>query len=421
MIRRPSAAGMLALFFLVAAGAIKSLEAQTPAGSRRVTSDKPAVASITESSNQFTFDFYSRIRADQGNLFCSPASLYTALAMTSAGAAGETATELARTLHVEGSRQQLDEAMRVLLASWKGGDKQQGFRLSVANRLWAQTGEKFLPAYLAVTRTDYGAELAPLDFAHHVDEARQTINKWIEDQTEGKIADLIRSPSQLTGARLVLTNAVYFKGHWAEPFRKDLTKEEDFHLSGGPSVKAPLMHTRHRFRYAAIDGVQILELPYVGDSLSLIALLPEKQDGLPGLEGRLTLGNWQKWMSGLVSQEVIVTLPRFKTTSQFELKPLLESMGIAAAFDPHAADFSGMTGDRTLYMSAVLHKAYVDVNEEGTEAAAATGVVMKTLAVRRRPVPPAVFRADHPFLFVIQDNRNGAILFLGRVADPTRP
>ena len=181
------------------------------------------------------------------------------------------------------------------------------------------------------------------------------------------------------------------------------------------------MHTRHRFRYAAVDGVQILELPYVGDSLSLIALLPEKQDGLPDLEGRLTLGNWQKWRSGLVSQEVIVSLPRFKTTSQFELKPLLESMGIAAAFDPHAADFSGMTGDRTLYMSAVLHKAYVDVNEEGTEAAAATGVVMKTMAVRRRPMPPAVFRADHPFLFVIQDNRNGAILFLGRVADPTHP
>jgi serpin B len=412
---------MLALIFLVAAGAIKSLEAQTPAGSRPVTSDKPAVASITECSNQFTFDFYSRLRADHGNLFCSPASLYTALAMTSAGAAGETAAELARTLHVPGSRQHLDEAMRALLASWKASDKKQGFRLSVANRLWAQSGESFLPAYLAVTRTDYGAELAPLDFTHHVDEARQTINKWVEDQTEGKITDLILTPSQLTGAKLVLTNAVYFKGNWAEPFRKDLTKEEDFHLSGEPIVKASLMHTRHHFRYAAVDGVQILDLPYVGDSLSLIALLPEKQDGLPALEGRLTLGNWQKWISGLVSQEVIVSLPHFKTTSQFELKPLFEAMGIASAFDPRAADFSGMTGDRTLYMSAVLHKAYVDVNEEGTEAAAATGVIMRPTAVRLPQRQPAVFRADHPFLFVIQDNRNGAILFLGRVADPTHP
>ena len=421
MMRRRSAAGMLALLFLAAAGAINSLEAQTPAGSPPVSSDKPAVASIAECTNQFTFDLYSRLRADHGNLFCSPASLYTALAMTAAGAAGETATELARTLHVPGSRQQLDEAMHALLASWKSGDKKPGFRLSVANRLWAQAGERFLPAYLAVTRTDYGAELAPLDFANHVDEARQTINKWVEDQTEGKITDLILTPSQLTGARLVLTNAVYFKGNWAEPFRKDMTKEEDFHLSGQPSVKASLMHTRHHFRYASVDGVQLLELPYVGDSLSLIALLPEKQDGLPGLEARLTLGNWQKWMNGLVSQQVIVSLPRFKTTSQFELKPLLEAMGIGSAFDPRAADFSGMTGDRTLYMSAVLHKAYVDVNEEGTEAAAATGVVMRATAVRLPQRPPAVFRADHPFLFVIQDNRNGAILFLGRVADPTHP
>ena len=182
------------------------------------------------------------------------------------------------------------------------------------------------------------------------------------------------------------------------------------------------MHTRQHVRYAAVDGVQILELPYVGDSLSLIALLPEKQDGLSGLEGQLSLGNWQKWISGLVSQEVIVTLPRFKTTSQFEVKPLLAAMAIATAFDPRAADFSGgLPGIARFTCLAVLHKAYVDVNEEGTEAAAATGVVMKTMAVRRRPVPPAVFRADHPFLFVIQDNRNGAILFLGRVADPTHP
>ena len=220
MIRRPSAAGMLALFFLVAAGAIKSLEAQTPAGSRRVTSDKPAVASVAECSNQFTFDFYSRLRADHGNLFCSPASLYTALAMTSAGAAGETAAELARTLHVPGSRQQLDEAMRALLASWKGGDKKQGFRLSVANRLWAQTGERFLPAYLAVTRTDYGAELAPLDFAHHVDEARQTINKWVEDQTAGKITDLIRHAVTADGGQARFDERRLFQRELGRAFSK---------------------------------------------------------------------------------------------------------------------------------------------------------------------------------------------------------
>jgi serpin B len=415
---RRSAALTLALFFCAAGGVIKPLEAQTPAGNRRVA-ENSAAANVAECGNQFAFDLFSRLRADQGNLFCSPASLYTALAMTYAGASGDTAAELARTLHFPMPKEQLDEAMRSLLASWTKSDKKQGFRLSVADRLWAQEGKHFLPAYLAVTRTDYGAELARLDFVHHLDEARRTINKWVEDQTQGKITDLIATPNQLAGARLVLTNAVYFKGNWAEPFNKGMTKEEPFHVAGETAVKAPLMHLRHRCRYAAIDGVQILELPYGDGSLSLVALLPEKRDGLPALEGRLTLGNWQKWTAGLGSRDVVVYLPRFKTTSQFELKPMLEAMGIATAFNPRTADFSGMTGDRTLYMSAVLHKAYVDLNEEGTEAAAATGIVMKTMAVRRRPEPPAVFRADHPFLFVIRDNRNGAILFLGRLADPT--
>jgi serpin B len=413
---------MLAIFLGLAEGLVAIVDAQTPPGGRHVVRPKTEVAGVVENSNQFAFDLYSQLRADHGNLFFSPASISTALAMTLAGASGDTSAQMAKTLHFQMPREQLDQAMRGLLASWKSNEKKQGFRLSVANRLWAQTGDRFLPAFLAVTRSDYGAELARLDFATQAEHARQTINKWVEDQTEGKITDLILSAAQLSAARLVLTNAVYFKGDWSDPFKKNLTKDEDFRLASQQKIKAPLMHTRHRFRYATADGLQILELPYGDGSLSLIVLLPEKQDGLPDLDAKLTFANWQLWTNGLVSQEVIVYLPRFKTTSQFELNQMLQSMGMTSAFSPRSADFSGMTGSRDLYISAVLHKAYVDVNEEGTAAAAATGIVMRPTAVRMpRPSEPPVFRADHPFLFVIRDNRNGAILFLGRLADPTPP
>ena len=232
---------------------------------------------------------------------------------------------------------------------------------------------------------------------------------------------MILSASQLSEARLVLTNAVYFKGDWTDPFKKEQTKNEDFRLSAQQTVKAPLMHARHSFKYAMADGVQILELPYGDGSLSMLALLPENKDGLADLEARLTFANWQQWTSGLAPQQVIVYLPRFRTTSQFGLAPVLKAMGMTTAFEPRTADFSGMTGGRDLYISAVLHKAYVDVNEEGTEAAAATGIVMRPTAIRLPPHKPPVFRADHPFLFAIRDNRNGAILFLGRVANPTQP
>jgi serpin B len=387
-----------------------------------VSKTKAELSAVVEGGNHFAFDLYGRLRADDGNLFFSPASISTALAMTLAGASGNTAVEMAKTLHVQMPKEQLDEAMRDLLASWKSSDKKAGFQLQVANRLWAQAGDQFLPAFLAVTRDDYGAELARLDFLTQAEQARQTINKWVEDQTEKKITDLIPSAALLKAARLVLTNAIYFKGNWSDSFDKSRTKDEDFHVSADRTIKAPLMTTRHRFRYAAADGLQFLELPYGDRSLSLIVILPEKVGGLAEIEGKLTLDNWRQWTDRLQPQEVIVYLPRFKTTSQFELGQLLQSMGMVSAFVPHSADFSGMTGTRNLYISAVLHKAFVDVNEEGTEAAAATAVIMMRASARPlQPTKPPVFRADHPFVFAIRDNRNGAILFLGRVADPKQP
>jgi serpin B len=414
-----SAGLAIAVLGAIIAASFSAAQVQADPGDHRVDSDKSQTAVVVQGSNQFAFDLYARLRADNGNLFYSPTSISTALAMALSGASGETAAQMAKTLHLEMPKDQLDAGMRDLLASWKASDKKQGFQLNVANRLWAQTGQDFLPAYLTVTRTDYGAELARLDFAHHAEDSRQTINQWVEDQTAGKIKDLILSAAQLSGARLVLTNAVYFKGDWTDPFNKKLTSDEKFYLSPQQTIKAPLMHTKRHFGYASVDGLQVLELPYRDHTLSMIVLLPAKKDGLADVERRLTFANWQLWTNSLTSHEVIVFLPRFKTTAQFELNPMLQSLGMTDAFSIQQADFSGMTGGRDFYISAVLHKAYVDVNEEGTEAAAATGVIMRAMAMRRAPDPPPIFRADHPFVFAIRDNRNGAVLFIGRLADPT--
>jgi serpin B len=378
-----------------------------------------SVAAVVESGNRFAFDLYERLRSSNGNLFFSPASISVALAMGYAGAAENTAAEMAKTLHLAMPKDQVNEEMRALLASWKATDKKQGFRLDVANRLWGQEGYKFLPDYLQVTRDDYGAELARLDF-RQPEAARQTINQWIEEQTQDKIKNLIASPDALRDARLVLTNAVYFKGEWREQFKKYLTKDDEFHVSATRAIKAPLMRQEHGFRYLAAGDLQLLELPYGSGSLSMVVLLPQKVDGLSQLEAKLSAANLGKWLGDAKSEDVIVFLPKFKTTATFELTGTLKSMGMASAFNPASADFSGMTGGRDLYVSSVVHKAFVDVTEEGTEAAAATAIIMAPTAVFARPKAPPVFRADHPFVFLIRDNRNGAILFLGRIIDPTR-
>jgi serpin B len=387
-------------------------------GGRRAL--KEQVAAVVEADNRFAFDLYKRLRADEGNLFFSPASISMALAMTYAGAAENTAAEMAKILHFEMPKAQLDQEMRALRTSWNTNNKKQGFRLDVANRLWGQEGYKFLDTFLRVTRMDYGAELEQLDFAKETEKARRTINQWVEEHTQDKIKNLIRSADAVRGARLVLTNAVYFKGDWSTPFHKNRTKAEDFQVSANRKMKAPLMHQQHWFRYAAVDDLQVLDLPYGDGSLSMVVVLPEKVEGLGGLEGRLTNPNLQTWMARMKSEEVIVFLPKFKTTAEFQLRNTLKSMGMASAFDPSTADFSGMTDGKDLFISAVIHKAFVDLNEEGTEAAAATGVIMPPHAVRTKPKKPSIFRADHPFVFLIRDRRNGAILFLGRMIDPSK-
>ncbi len=376
-----------------------------------------AVQGIVEGGNRFAIDLYARLRTSDGNIFMSPSSIAMALAMTGAGAEGITREEMAKTLHLSMPPADRDEAMRALLATWTTGSRKQGFRLRVANRLWAEQNYTFVPAFLDTTRTKYGAELARLDFSRATEESRQTINRWVEEQTENKIRDLIPAGALTRDSKLVLTNAVYFKGDWTSPFKSELTKDDDFRVTPNQTVKTPLMHQEGRFRYGATDGLQVLELPYGDKSLAMVVLLPEQVDGLADLESQMSFDNLQKWTGPLRSQEVLVYLPKFQTTAKFELNATLTALGMPSAFEPSSADFSGMTGGKDLFISKVVHKAFVDVNEEGTEAAAATGVIMGPTAIRL-PQPKPVFRADHPFLFLIRDNRTGVILFLGRLTNP---
>jgi serpin B len=405
-------------------------------------------------NNAFAIELYGQLRNRSGNLFFSPESISTALAMTYAGARGDTAAEMAKTLRFTVGPK-LHPAMGALLRDRNGAH--DGYQLKEADALWVQQGYSLLPEFLKLNKDNYEAGLNQLDFKGATEASRQTINLWVEQQTENKIRELLQ-PGMLTpDTRLVLTNAIYFKGDWEKQFKKEDTKDEDFHLSAAQTVKTPLMHMTIASNYSYgrdccgpalthplktpplsptkgfnyFDGgsFQALEIPYKNKELSMIILLPKAMEGLSAFEQSLSPANTLKLLEQLwPTGNVIVTIPKFKMEAQFQLKDMLVAMGMKKAFDGNMADFTGMASRKTmrrdgnLSISAVIHKAYVDVSEEGTEAAAATAVVHRALsgAPVRHPNPPIIFRADHPFMFLIRDNRSGSILFMGRVANPSR-
>ncbi len=373
-------------------------------------------SAIVRGDNQFALNLYAELDREQSgkNLFFSPTSISVALAMTAAGARGPTQSEMAEVLHLDANLQQAHAYYNQLLEQWNAVGVKRAYQFRVANRLWGQKGYPIQADFLALTRQQYGAEMMLLDFAA-AETARREINDWVQQQTNGKIKDLIPPGSLDATTRLVLTNAVYFKGDWVQPFDTKNTREEDFVVSAREKVKAPLMHQQTEMGYADQETFQALELPYTGRDLSMVVLLPKNVDGLPDLEKALTIDQLASLLPKLRVRKVNVSLPKFKLETSFGLNPTLEAMGMKRAFS-READFSGISTAEALYVSAVLHKAYVDVNEEGTEAAAATGVVMKAMAARPQPVP--VFRADHPFLFLIRDTKAGSILFMGRLNKP---
>jgi serpin B len=370
---------------------------------------------VAGGNNKFAEGLYCELKKSKGNLFFSPYSISTALAMTYAGARGETKTQMANVMHFDLNQQQFHEGIAQLQGELNEAGKKGAFELNVANALWVQEGYKLLKGYLSLLEEQYKAKPHEADFVKATEEARRKINSWVEEKTNGKIKDLIKPGVLSALTRLVLTNAIYFKGKWASQFEKGQTSDAEFTLVGKEKVKVPLMSQKGNFRYLEREDIQALELPYTGDALSMLVLLPKKAGEIGKLEELLTLDILDKWIADLRKAEVMVYMPRFKMTSEFGLADTLKKMGMKDAFSLPPADFSGMTGKKDLLISAVIHKAFVDVNEEGTEAAAATGVVMRMEAVPTRPV---VFRADHPFLFLIRDTRSGAILFLGRLMNP---
>jgi len=400
----------------------------TPAGElarsdmKRVTSPNVAasdLADVVNGNSAFTFDLYQALGEGNGNLFYSPYSISLALAMTYAGARGETAQQMADTLHFILSQDRLHPAFNGLdlelarRSEGPPGQEGEGFQLHIANSLWGQIGYVFLSEYLDALAENYGAGLRLLDFANAPEESRVTINDWVSEQTEDRIKDLIPKGLIDTMTRLVLTNAIYFNAAWSHPFEERLTRDGAFHLLDGSEVTLPMMQQTEFFGYAEGEGYQAVELPYDGHELSMVILLPET-GGVEAFEGSLDAERVDAIVKGLAHRRVALTVPRFEFESSFSLKNTLAAMGMPVAFSG-SADLSGMTGNRDLFIAEVIHKAFVSVDEAGTEAAAATAVIVPSAAM---PEEPVEVTADRPFVFLIRDIETGTILFVGRIVNP---
>jgi serpin B len=383
-----------------------------------VAAKEQDTAVIVKGNSQFTFDLYTKLKDKPGNLFFSPYSISAALAMTYAGSEGNTRQQMAATLHFttsvpdEDFHRQFGKITETLNRQGQRG----GYQISIANALWLQKDCRFLHAYLKRVESNYDAGFEEVDFITATEPTRQKINQWVEDKTNDKIRELLKPGTLNAQSRLVLTNAIYFKGDWADQFPKDNTKDTPFYINQSDTLNVPMMYHKEKFKFADCDEVLLLELPYKGKSLSMQILLPKKVDGINRLEEMLNAEQMANWQKKSFRQEVMVYLPRFKMTNEFALADTLKMMGMTDAFSD-AADFSSMAETEKLYISGVVHKAFVEVNEEGTEAAAATGVVV---GVTSMPAPPPMFCADHAFVFMIKDNTTDSILFIGRVADPTQ-
>ena len=378
-------------------------------------------------NNSFAADLYTRLAAGspagRGNLFFSPYSIRTALVMTYAGARGRTAEQMAGVLHLPvGPADQLNKSFASLIQQMNA--KHDDYQLAVANALWGQSGYGFRDDFKAILRDDYGAALQEVDFAHHAEQVRGQINQWAERATHDKIKDLV-PPGVLTPAtRLVLANAIYFKGAWQWPFHTSATRDEPFHLDASHDAKVPMMHHgQQTWGYTETPQLQAVELPYQGRDVSMVLVVPKAVDGLGEIEKWISGQTLAQWQSSLRPQLVVLTMPKFTMTSAFRLAEVLGAMGMKDAFDASRADFSAMVTPQQQkteppYISEVIHKAFVAADEAGTEAAAATAVMVAAGAARMEMPKPVAIVADRPFLFYIYHRPSGTVLFLGRVSDP---
>ena len=396
------------------------------ARSEKSRDESPAVdffvlSELVGGNSEFAFDFYQAVRSEDGNLFYSPHSISIALAMTYGGARGETASQMASAMSFTLSPEELHPAFNYLdlelatrneLPEYEEGE---GFVLRVANATWGQVGYPFLESYLDLLAENYGAGIYLVDFSTDTESARLLINDWVEEQTEDKIQDLIPPGGVDSLTRLVLTNAIYFFAPWDFPFELEDTSDAAFNLMSGETVTVPMMSQIKELQYLDGDGYQVVEMPYNGQTLSMTLILPD-EGSFETVESTLAGSTVAAMIDGLEVTNVTLSMPRFEFESQFNLNAVLQDMGMVDAFSETSADFSGMDGSTDLYISGVLHKAFVSVDEEGTEAAAATAVIVGTTSV---PPPPIPVTLDRPFIFLIRDIPTGAILFVGRVVDPS--
>jgi serpin B len=420
--------GLLALMTAVAVGCgAQDAELRSPKERAAPAAADAELKTLAQGNNAFAFSLYRALSLEQGNLFYSPYSISLALAMTYGGARGETESQMADTLQFPLAQDRLHPTFnaldRELATRGKGPDGKEGagFTLNLANAVWGQEDYAFLDEYLDLLAESYGAGVRPADFRENPEESRIAINDWVAERTEGRIEDLIPPGiiSELT--RMVLTNAIYFNAGWQFPFEEGETRPAPFHLLDGSSVEAPMMRTQEGFGYANGEGYQAVDLPYVGYALSMTVLLPD-MGRFREFEDWLDAALVERIIEGLEPRYVDLQMPRFAFESQFLLSETLKEMGMAAPFDPAAAEFSGMDGksclagdEGCLYIKEVVHKAFVSVNEAGTEAAAATAVVMQTESAPPQPVAVTI---DRPFIFLIRDRGTDTILFVGRVERP---
>jgi serpin B len=400
-----------------------------PAEGSVLQSDKPRdetpsvsagdAQTLVDGNTTFALKLYHQIKEEGENLFYSPYSISMALAMTYAGANGETEQQMAEAMNFYLSQEDLHPAFNSLdqeLAS-RGegaqGKDGEGFRLNVVNALWGQKDYDFLDSFLDTLAVNYGAGLRILDFVKAPEESRVTINDWVSDETEGRIEELIPEGIIDAMTRLVLTNAIYFNAAWADPFNENATQDGPFYLLDGSTVTVPLMRQTEGYGYTEGAKYQAVEMPYDGHELSMVIILPGENE-YNNFEDGLDTNQLNAILGEINHQEVNLTLPKFEFTADFELTQALSNMGMPIAFDA-GADFSGMTGKRDLFIGSVIHQAYVGVDEAGTEAAAATAVEMELTAA---PAMPVTMTIDRPFIFLIRDIETGSILFMGRILNP---
>lgn len=378
------------------------------------------IKNLVDGNNTFAFDIYNSLRSENGNLILSPYSISLALAMTYAGARGETEAQMTQTLHFT-PQDKLHPSFNTLdLALEKEPinlDKdKEPMQLNIANAVWAEKTFSFLPEFLDTIAINYGAGVNLADFKNEPNQERTTINNWVSDQTEDKINDLLPDGSITTDTRMVLVNAIYFKADWLDQFDANHTGDYPFNLLDGTQVNIPMMGQGMYIPYTQGEGYTAVELPYAGDTAAMDIIVPDVGK-FEDIESALTGDMFNTIIGNMSQTSLMLSLPKFKFESSFGLSYTLDQLGMVDAFNANTADFSGMTGNKDLFIGNVIHKAFVAVDEEGTEAAAATAVIMEAAGA---PMWDVSLLVDRPFIFIIRDKVNGQILFIGRVLNPAQ-